>query len=85
MLALPSLPVPCSHGGAHSRVKAFTESRGWRFAPVYFVNQQDANDWKRLWKIQVKIRADAVWVLTHLVLAGTALPARGAHRWPRVS
>ena len=79
LACLPSPPVSRSHGGAHSRVKAFTESRGWRFAPVYFVNQKDANDWKRLWKIQVRIPAAAVWELTISLWAGVAMPTSGVH------
>lgn len=45
--------VPRSHGGLHSRMKKFTESKGWSFAPVQFTNSRDAGDWKRLWKVQV--------------------------------
>lgn len=43
-----------AHGGAHSRVKAFTDQQRWKFAPVQFTDQRDAADWKRLWKIQVE-------------------------------
>ena len=50
-----------AHGGAHSRVNAYTDRMRWKFAPVQFTNKRDADDWKRLWKIQVeKFACDTV-------------------------
>jgi hypothetical protein len=50
-----------AHGGAHTRVSSYTATHNWKFAPVQFTNQRDADDWKRLWKIQVeKFACDTV-------------------------
>ncbi|KAF5843762.1 hypothetical protein DUNSADRAFT_8278 [Dunaliella salina] len=43
-----------AHGGVHSRVKKYCAEQKWRFAPVQFEKGREADEWKRLWKLQVE-------------------------------